>query len=212
MKKILFIGLIAFLAACSPKGSLFLVNSLTTDCGDEEPTTCLLIATAETPEKADWQTCATIEGFDFAPGYFYKLRLAETIDGSHSSFKLLDLLEKTPDPKFELNGKWIVTKIGGKTVSSDDENKQAFLLIDLNNMGISGKDGCNNLSSRIVSLDETTIELGPIAATRMFCPDMSVADPFNAALIQVKNYRIKNDILVFQNETGKDLVVFKKEK
>lgn len=72
----------------------------TAPCTGVAPMTCLLVR--EDPD-AEWDYhYFGIEGFDYEPGYFYHLRVEITpvenppIDGSSTSWRLLEIIDKTP--------------------------------------------------------------------------------------------------------------------
>lgn len=81
------------------------VNSARVPCVGVGPMECLQIRKGE---SEDWQLFySDIEGFDFEPGYLYRLRVREEkldlaqvpADASSIRFILIAIEEKTPDPK-----------------------------------------------------------------------------------------------------------------
>jgi hypothetical protein len=79
------------------------VNSARVPCVGVGPMECLQVRKSE---SADWQLFySEIEGFDFEPGYVYRLRVREEIldpadvpaDASSIRFVLLEVEEKKPD-------------------------------------------------------------------------------------------------------------------
>ena len=124
---------------------------------------------------------------------------------------LVEVLEKTRDPKININDIWAVTAIQGEPIDMRQDGQAPPLIeVSLSAMRVMGKDGCNNFTGQIAEFDDRVIEFGPIATTRMMCPDMSVPDRFNSAMQQVSNYRLDPGRLVFLDSDGNELIACRK--
>ena len=98
------------MASCQPSKPgdrdihTYQVNSSRVPCTGVGPMECLQVRKGEDP---DWQLFySEIEGFEFEPGYTYRLRVREEkldpatvpADASSIRFVLVEVVEKKPDP------------------------------------------------------------------------------------------------------------------
>jgi len=222
MKNLLFIGIVLFFVACNPaqKDTIIWVNSYRVDCVGVGPMKCMLVQKGETMEEGQWQNFySKIEGFEYEPGYIYKLKVKEEqlenapADASSIKYTLVEILEKKEDNKLALNGSWDAAKINGAIIKLPRTRGAGVIPqvhIDIAKMEVSGIDNCNNFTGTISKLGESTIEWGQLAATQKMCPDMAIADAFNKALNAVKKYYFENNSLIFTDEAGTELLEFRK--
>jgi heat shock protein HslJ len=222
MKNLLFIGIVLFFAACNPaqKDTIIWVNSYKVDCVGVGPMKCMLVQKGETMEEGQWQNFySKIEGFEYEPGFIYKLKVKEEqledvpADASSIKYILIEVLEKKEDNKLALNGSWDAVKINGSIIKLPRSRGAGVIpqmQIDITKMQISGIDNCNNFSGKINKLGDTNIELGQLASTQKMCPDMTISKAFNEALNGVKKYQLKDNNLLFTDEAGTELLEFSK--
>jgi heat shock protein HslJ len=198
--------------------STFWINSFTVQCEGVAPMTCLQVQESDKPEPGKWSNFySRIEGFTYEAGYLYKLRIRKEMlknvpaDASSIRYVLVQVLEKTRDPKININDIWAVTAIQGEPVDMHQKRQKGPLIeISLSSMSVMGNDGCNNFNGTISGFGDGVIEFGPIAVTRKMCPDMSVPNKFNSAIQQVRKYRLDPGRLVFLDTDGKELIGCKK--
>lgn len=131
------------------------------------------------------------------------------------------------------NGTWVLETIGGDSIQSFSATQKVISLensgkptsvktypyadrvqnapkitIDIKTMKLYGKDGCNNIRSNITTLNESELEFGPIASTRMRCGEMKIPHRFTEALEkQVKMYKIQDEKLFLFDKNGKELMI-----
>ncbi|WP_340114632.1 META domain-containing protein [Maribellus mangrovi] len=221
MKFIYLLTLIFIIVSCNTTNeNIYWVNSYQVDCVGVGPMKCMLIQKGKAIEDGTWQNFySKIEGFEYEPGFIYKLKVKEEqlenvpADASSIKYILVDVLEKTEDSKLGLNGTWNAQKINGSIIKLPSTRGAGVLptvYIDITKMQISGIDNCNNFTGSISKLSESTIELGPLAATQKMCPDMAIATAFNKALQAVKQYELSENTLTFKDENGNDLLEFTK--
>ncbi|MCK5739526.1 META domain-containing protein, partial [bacterium] len=74
----------------------------------------------------------------------------------------------------------------------------------------SGNDGCNSFTGGIKTVDSEKLTFGPIAATRMACPNMDIPNKFNQHINRVQTYSVKQLKLYLYDLQGTELFVFKK--
>jgi heat shock protein HslJ len=215
-KTIIIIGMLV-LQSCSTNKVLW-VNSYKSNCtagvGDMQ---CLLVNKEANLENANWENFySTIEGFNFNPGYFQKIKVKTTklkekdvpADASSIKYKLIEVIEQVEDIRFRLNDIWVVTSINGKTLDKNNDLPQVE--INISKMKILGNDGCNNFTGKIKLLTSNEILIENIAATRKMCPDMTITNLFNAGLQNTSNYNLKELNLFFYDKEGNETLVLKK--
>jgi len=222
MKYTIILLMLVFFGCTSTNNSTTIwVNSYQVDCTGVGPMKCMLIQEGETPDENNWQNFySKIEGFNFEPGYIYKLKVAkenvENVPADASSVKyiLVEILEKKEDKKLGLNGNWNAVKIIGSVVNLPRSRGAGLipeLQIDISKMQISGIDNCNSFTGKINKIGESSIDFGPIAATQKMCPDMTIADAFGQALNAVKNYKLMDNTLIFTDDEGAELLEFSRK-
>jgi len=221
MKHTFLYGLILIFAACSGSNheSIYWVNSYRVDCVGVGPMKCMLIKKGADLNEGEWLNFySRIEGFDYEPGFIYKLKVKEEqlknvpADASSIKYSLIEILEKEADPKVALTGDWDLVKMNGEPFDLPEFRGTAAILpkihIDYLDMQISGVDGCNNFSGKIKAIDDSSIEWGPLAATGKMCPDMTLANAFSSTFNEVKQYRLGGDKLSFLDEQATELLEF----
>ncbi len=211
------------MVSCTPsKTAIYYVNSYKVDCVGVGPQKCLL--TQKNPMIIDtaWQTFyAPIEGFDYEPGFLYKISVREEkldsaslpSDASSIRYSLVKILEKKPDAKLLINDIWVLTSLNGEVVSpvqQGERQKNIQIEFHLSQRKVMGTDGCNRFTVAIESIGENNLQLSNLASTRMMCPDMSLAKSFNQAIKKVQSYSIANLQLVLYSKDGTELMTFKK--
>jgi len=92
----------------------------------------------------------------------------------------------------------------------NDGMKHPTIEVNLTEMKLMGNDGCNNFFGAIKSIDEDLINFGPLGSTMKMCVNMEITTKFNNAFNKISKYKIENLKLTFFDETGKELLRFKK--
>jgi len=198
---------------------IYWVNSLKAKCVGVAPRLCLQIQKGDKLNSEGWELFyAAISGFEYEPGYIYKIVVKEEAipsqqvpaDGSSIRYTLIKVLEKQLDSKLRLHDIWALESIESKDLSLEGRQKRPQLEINLQKMNIVGNDGCNNFTGNIQNIDLEKITFGPIATTRKICPDMSVPNKFHQHINQVQAYSIKGLKLYLYDNQGNELFGFKK--
>lgn len=220
MKYVLFPFMLLFLTSsvqAMNNESILWINSFTVQCEGVAPMTCLQVQESDLPEPGNWRNFySPIEGFTYEAGYLYKLRIRKEMleevpaDASSIRYLLVQLLEKTRDPKININDIWAVTHIRDEPVDLHQQQRSPLIEISLSEMRVMGSDGCNNFTGNIEKFDDGLIEFGPVATTRMMCPDMAVPDSFNAAMQLVRNYRLEPGRLALLDSERNELIACRK--
>lgn len=224
MRIILFWVIVVLSVSCATikpvETTIYWVNSYKVDCTGVGPMQCFQVQNNKSIEPGQWVNFySKIEGFDYQPGYLYKIKVKEEklenlpADTSSKKYTLIKVLEKKQDYKLKINDIWLATSLDGEDISmigANGNDKNAQIEIHVAEMRIMGNDGCNNFTGSITNFDEGLLEFGPIAGTRMMCADMTIPDKFNAALTKVKKYELENMKLIFLDGSGNKLITFKK--
>lgn len=105
-----------------------------------------------------------------------------------------------------LGQRWIATHIRGKGISVIEES-QPLIEFNMEEMTLSGTDGCNALMAELLAVTDTKLELGEIAGTLRMCSEMDVADQFRAALAEVRGYQLEeHGALKLLSDRGEELI------
>lgn len=190
----------------------FKVKENKVPCEGLAPIECLQIK--EGKEK-EWKNFySSIEGFDFVPGYTYRLKVEKTkkvgtipADASAYSYKLKKVVckKKVKSDKKAismdfLNKKLIVKKLNGKALSSD----KIYFTFNANDQTIFGKSGCNSFNASY-KLSGNTLNINPGITTLMVCDEtsMKLEDEFNKTIVLVKEVEQNVNKVYFKDAQGK---------
>jgi len=219
---------ILFLAGCSgtgkgtPESQVYWINSLKVPCVGAGPMRCLQIQKNEKLDPTAWSLFyGNIKGFEFEPGYLYKVLVDEKqlspeevpADAPSVEYTLVKVLKKVWDKKVILNDTWILKGMEGKpldTYPGYESLETPQLDIKVIEMQYAGSDGCNRVIGGLIALDESEIKFGVGAGTRKACPNMEIPDRFNRLIQQVNNYRVERGHLFLFDADGKELLEFVK--
>lgn len=219
MKRIFSLLLVAMLFSCSTQKKIYWVNSRKVDCMGVGAMSCMQVQKGNNIEEKQWQNFySSIEGFNYEPGYIYKLRVKEerfpeekvSADASSIKYTLVKVVDKQMDNSVFANGKWLLTRINGESV-----NRSVVLPtleIDLDNSRIFGSGGCNTYSGPIQQLTQEAIQLGNIASTRKACINRNIEDTYLKVLNQVASYKVDQSELVLFDENEEEVLAFIRQK
>ena len=225
MKQLFLVLGTIFIFSCTAgdtQGSkhVYWINSTKVSCVGMAPTKCLQVQRSEMLDPAAWENFhAPIKGFEYEPGYIYKLLVRERhldpdsipADASSIEYTLVEILERRQDMKLRVNDTWVLIKIKEETLQAAVEGiSPPRLEINVGDMRYLGKDGCNNFNGGIIELDESRIRFGVAAGTRMMCPEMRIPDLFNSIIPEVLSWKIKENMLHLYDDAGKELMQLKR--
>lgn len=199
---------------------IYWVNSSKVPCDEVSDMQCLKVQKGDTLNYKNWQYFhSSIEGFDYQPGYIYKLIVHEekiekvSADTSSIKFTLAKILEKQQDARLRINDIWIVESIDDEKIQINSTNKRQKIPqieFDISEMKVIGNDGCNNFFGSIKNIEAEKLILNPLAGTKMACLGTDIPDKFNAALSRVTRYKIENLRLMLSDDSENKLLTFKK--
>lgn len=102
------------------------------------------------------------------------------------------LSEKTRRP---LEGtEWQLIQLGGKSVRPEEGTFS--LQFDAEKQTVSGTGACNRLSGNYTTGERRALSIGPLASTRMTCPDMDRERDYAEALEATTHYDMDGPMLL----------------
>ncbi|HMS34822.1 MAG TPA: DUF4377 domain-containing protein [Ignavibacteria bacterium] len=159
-----------------------------------------------------------IEGFKYEEGYDYEILVNKKVidnppaDGPSFVYKLVNIVKKIPTMvisqsyRQKLNMKeYYLTRIrvNDKTEKFADNEKVNIKFI-LNDNTVTGMDGCNSFSGRVI-INKDSISFLNFASSRMFCQEVKVDKIFYQLIGMVSRYKISGNFLKLYN--GKKLLL-----
>ena len=228
MKNYLILAILFFVVSCATQKAnksneyIYWVNSAKVQCEGVGAIQCLKVQKGDTLNSEEWKLFYSgIEGFDYQPGYIYKLKVSEEkiekenvpADASSIKYKLIKVIEKKQDVRLRINDIWVLVTIEGETIEQSSANKRqktAQIEFHIADMKVMGNDGCNNFFGSIKNIDSEKLILSPLARTKMACIGTDIPDKFNVALSRVSSYKIENLHLFLYDDSEKELLTFKK--
>jgi hypothetical protein len=208
-------------ATGAPMDVIFHVNSARVPCVGVAPMNCLQVKRGAEP-TGDWQHFySQIDGFDYEPGYLYRLLVRETripesqvpADASSIRYELVDVLEKTRDPRLALHDIWALRAIGGEPVETFDPASRTappYIEFNVTRGDYLGHDGCSAIHGEILALDAGQIRLAPPAGVPTVCGDGRLQSRLSAALGRVSQWRRDALELTLSDNEGEALLGFRK--
>lgn len=161
-----------------------------------------------------------IEGFDYEPGYVYKLKVERIkrngtvpADASAYTYKLRKIVSKKKAKSSEagteasyIDKKMILTRLNGQNITSTN----VYMTLNAETGMIQGKSGCNSFGASY-KLNKDHIQINRGMGTLMACDEesMKLEGAFLKALEQEK-FTIKTDgnTVTFINSKKEDILVF----
>lgn len=220
LKKIIPAVLLLTLFSCGGDKDvhIYWVNSYTVPCEGVGLAQCLQFQKVEDMLHGEWMNMSSrIVGFNYEPGYLYKLKVKETAlenpaaDGSSILYELISIESKEDDPLMSLNSIWEAEKINGETFEVARGNEIPRIEVNIRANQLMGTDGCNFFHGSFKSLTDQNISLNPMAQTQKACPELSYPDAFMQAVINMDSYELSTNEQVLHIIKGdKVLAEFKR--
>jgi heat shock protein HslJ len=193
------------------------VNAYKAPCVGVAAQECFVVHNEDSEEKQwnYWHTA--IEGFAFEEGFKYRLQLRKEVipkedvpaDGSSIKYYLEEVLEKTPFTLKDLEGKWELTQIDGADFEAAGR-KQPMLQFNAEELKVMGSDGCNRLMGSIEHFKTSSLKFGPLASTKMACPDLVYTATIAQYLTSTASFIYYNNTLVIKTIEGSTLTYIRK--
>lgn len=201
-----YFKLIKILSKTLPNDTILVANRKSI-CEDTKIFDCLLY---KHKNENEWHNLyGKIKGFKYKEGYDYELLVSKKLnsnDGGGNTYdysliktlskKATMIISKTARENLDKR-KFILSKYRdekGEYQDAGGSPKPITLSFNLDENLVTGNDGCNELSSKI-EINNSKISFGPIMATKMFCPNMSMDRIVQTNLAKVNKYKIEGGIL-----------------
>lgn len=88
---------------------------------------------------------------------------------------------------------WQLIRLGGKSIRPE---AGSFTVVFAADGTLSGSGACNRLTAHFEATDSRALKIGPVAATRMTCPDLALEREFVAALESATHYDMDGPMLM----------------
>ncbi|MBW2281588.1 MAG: META domain-containing protein [Deltaproteobacteria bacterium] len=96
---------------------------------------------------------------------------------------------------------WTLVALGREPVPEPTERGAPYLHLVSENAQMQGFGGCNRIFGSY-SLEGSRLEFGPVAGTRMACPDAPAEPGFMAALAATRTYQLTGSVLLFKDDAA----------
>jgi hypothetical protein len=204
------------------KEAIYHVNSYRVPCVGVAPMQCLQVRRGDSPTE-EWQFFySQIRGFDYQPGYLYRLRVLETplppeqvpADASSIRYDLIEVLEKTPDPRLAIHDTWALVELGraeAADLASESPGKRPYVEFNVTRREYLGEAGCGSFSGEILTIGEGEIRLGPATVeSEEPCPGGGLRARWPDALEQAATWRRDGLFLELADTHGATLLRLRK--
>jgi len=95
---------------------------------------------------------------------------------------------------------WSLVELEGKAVDAATTANVPTIMFTQDGHRVSGHAGCNRMMGGFTFTGSNEIKLGPMASTKMACPDMKMEDDYLKALDKVTSYSFENGNLLLNND------------
>ena len=112
------------------------------------------------------------------------------------------------ESKALIDGDWVAVRIEGAPINR--MVKTPRIKISLEEMRLSGNNGCNDYTALINKISEDKIEIGHIAVTQKMCRDMQIGADYLKMLQNSVSFKMEDNSLKFYNKEGVETLSFLK--
>lgn len=191
-------------------GTNLIVNSFQAQKpGDAENTIVFLTQQGDEISK-DWEYIhQEILGFEYEPGYIYKIKVTPVMEEGKPKLKLVEQYSKERDQNyFLLHNIWVLTELHGEAIEITD--KRPSLQFYLNSMKVSGNGTCNQVFTHIEKYTSEELQFGAIGGTKMMCDQLKLEREFMTQLEATQFYTVSDSYLVLLSAEKKEILRFKR--
>lgn len=223
------LAILFVVAGCNPDSMdesnevIYHVNSFRVPCVGVAPMSCLQVQRGE-PAAGEWQNFySQILGFEYRPGYRYRLLVRETqlppdqvpADASSIRYELVELIEQAPDPRLAIQDIWVVERIDGADRDTFEPASGAelpYIEFNVPRGEYLGSDGCNAIRGDLLFLSPQEIRLGPATNTdaARSCSDGVFQSKLQNALDRITYWRRDGLWLTLIDTDGVELITLHK--
>lgn len=102
---------------------------------------------------------------------------------------------------------WKAVTLSGEAVLVKEGARETHLVLKQSDSQVKGFSGCNNFFGAY-TVEQDSLRFGPLASTRMACPDLEQETLFLQALSKTTRFLIEGESLTFFNEEGAEILRF----
>lgn len=115
-------------------------------------------------------------------------------------------------PLSSLNGDWDIIELNDAVVVPPPNQPFPFISFDTALGRVSGNSGCNRMTGSFEVNDKPgKISFGPMAGTRMACPDMRLEQTILNVMTAVKKYKqLGEDMIILQGTSKHQTIVLRR--
>ena len=199
------------------------INSSRVDCREPHHgvlLSCYEVNRTDRPERGPWTPLDHfVLGFDYEPGNLYRVRLRRDslsipeflMDARSIEYTVTDVLETRPTSPDRLHDIWALQHLGDdRPLDFSNLKSRPTLEIFVAEKRLGGTDGCNRLMGALKTVDQTQLEFGPLAGTKMMCPDMDLPERLRNALTATRRYELRGLQLLLLDADNRELARFQK--
>jgi hypothetical protein len=207
----------------TPQEVIYHVNSFRVPCVGVAPMSCLQVRRGD-PAAGEWQNFySQIRGFDYEPGYLYRLRVRETrlppeqvpADASSIRYELVEVLDKEPDPRMRIHDIWALERVDGSSIDSFDAGSRReapYMEFNVTRQEYFGNDGCNPVRGAILTVgaEELRLDLVTRDDTTHSCGDGMLQSQLAAAIGRVARWQREGLKLELLDDNDREVLAFRK--
>jgi heat shock protein HslJ len=207
----------------APREVIYHVNSYRVPCVGMAPMSCLQVRRGDAA-VGEWQNFySQIRGFDYEPGYLYRLRVRETplppeqvpADASSIRYELVEVLDREPDPRMRIHDIWALERVDGSSIDSfdaDSRREAPYMEFNVKRREYFGNDGCNPVRGAIleVGAEELRLDSGTYDDTTHSCGDGMLQSQFAAAIARVARWQREGLELALLDDNGLEVLALRK--
>ena len=195
----------------------FHVNSYRVPCVGMGPMSCLQVKRGE-EATGDWQNFYTpIHGFDYQPGYLYRIRVRETAlppeqvpaDASSIRYDLVEVVERSRDTRFDIHDIWALRK----PETSEAGDSRPYIEFNVTEQRYLGDTGCASFTGDILEVGPRELALSPADVEEPRagdCAQGGASTDWSDALARTAGWRREGLTLTLTDSGGKDILVLRK--
>lgn len=200
--------------------AIYEVNSYRVPCVGVGPMHCLQVR-RESSGAEDWQNFySEIRGFDYEPGYLYRLRVQETrlppeqvpADASSIRYELLEIIEKSRDPRLAIHDIWALERFGESGPDLAGSGPPPYIEFNIPRSEYIATGGCGGFRGEILAVSAEELRLGTATGSPedQGCDGDPLLNELSTRLGATARWHRSGLSLTLSDERGTALLTFRK--
>jgi hypothetical protein len=207
-------------AVSASSEAIYQVNSFRVPCVGVGPMSCLQIRRVSDGTD-EWQYFySQIRGFDYEPGFIYRLRVRETelppeqvpADASAILYELIEVLEKSRDPRFAIHDVWALEQLGEARLTPADDQPRPYVEFNIPRSEYMVTGSCASFRGDILHVDAEELRLGSANVSPLdeVCDDDIFLAEFSTRLASAARWQRDGLSLVLSDDAGATVLTLRK--